>query len=688
MKYRLLIILSFLVVQSFGKKFVVINSNNAGAGSLRTAIDSCNNNTSTQDTIYFNIPLSDAGFNPSYGIWIIHPSESLPSLITGDVLVDGTSQTVNQGNRNIYGPEIMLSGNINTVETGISIINASRIIIRGLIIGEFLYGIQISGQNSMENSICGNFIGTNYDGTMSAGNYNAIEILNGANNNYIGGDDSLSRNLVGGNLYAGIRISDANNNIVTGNYVGISRDGKSPLPNYDGITIEGYSHGNRIGGMNSGERNICSGNVAYGIDIFGAGCFANEIMGNYLGTDCSGSYAIPNTYGILFDDRSNHNLVSGNLISGNTAFGAYFYNNGTNANTLIGNLIGTNAEGVGAIPNETGVHIDGASFGNIIDSNLISGNSANGITVFATYTDINVITRNRIGTDITGIQPLGNSEDGIRISQGPKYNLIGGTPLTANTIAFNGKNGVAVESELSDYNRISCNSIYKNGNLGLDLYPEGVTLNHPDNDGTGPNDNQNYPVILSKTMISPGQFLITGYLDSPPQPNQLLVEIYIADFNASGIAQGKTYLGTVLPMTNGYWSDTLSFSATDSIIATATKPITYPGNSPWVYGNTSEFTPMIRNNASVETIPADHSFIYPNPAHAGESIRITGSPNKKYSMTIVDQVGSVIQVQGKYGNEGFELAKCMFKPGVYYCILKSDSDSHPLICKLIILDPL
>jgi hypothetical protein len=688
MKYRLLIILSFLVVQSFGKEFVVINSNNAAAGSLRTAIDSCNNNTSTKDTIYFNIPLSDAGFNPSYGIWIIHPSESLPSLITGDVLVDGTSQTVNQGNRNIYGPEIMLSGNINTVETGISIINASRITIRGLIIGEFLYGIQISGQNSMENSICGNFIGTNYDGTMSAGNYNAIEILSGANNNYIGGDDSLSRNLVGGNLYAGIRISDANNNIVTGNYVGISRDGKLPLPNYDGITIEGYSHGNRIGGMNSGERNICSGNVAYGIDIFGAGCFANEIRGNYLGTDCSGSYAIPNTYGILFDDRSNHNLVSGNLISGNTAFGAYFYNNGTNANTLIGNLIGTNAEGVGAIPNETGVHIDGASFGNIIDSNLISGNSANGITVFATYTDINVITRNRIGTDITGIQPLGNSEDGIRISQGPKYNLIGGTPLTANTIAFNGKNGVAVESELSDYNRISCNSIYKNGNLGIDLYPEGVTLNHPDNDGTGPNDNQNYPVILSKTMISPGQFLITGYLDSPPQPNQLLVEVYIADFNASGIAQGKTYLGTVHPMTNGYWSDTLSFSATDSIIATATKPITYPGNSPWVYGNTSEFTPMIRNNASVETIPADHSFIYPNPAHAGESIRIAGSPNKKYSMTIADQVGSVIQAQGKYGNEGFELTKCMFKPGVYYCILKSDSDSHPLICKLIILDPL
>lgn len=684
MKYRLLIILSLLVIQSSGKKFVVTHSNNAGAGSLRTAIDSCNTNTNGTDTIIFNIPLSDPGYHSSYGVWIITLSESLPPLIAGNVLVDGYSQAVNHWIQNIYGPEIMLSGDKNTVETGISIINASGITIRGLIISEFLYGIQVSGQYASENYLYGNYIGTNYDGTASAGNYNAIEILSGAHDNHIGGADSLSGNLIGGNLYAGIRISDAHHNIVTGNYVGISRDGKSPLPNYDGITIEGYSHGNRIGGSEAGERNVCSGNVAYGIDIFGAGCYANEIRGNYLGTDCSGSYAVPNTYGILFDDRSNRNLVTGNLISGNTAFGAYFYNNGTNTNTLRGNLIGTNAEGTIAIPNETGVHIDGASFGNIIDSNLISGNSANGVTVFAKYTDLNLITRNRIGTDITGM-PLGNGMDGIRISQGPRYNLIGGTPETANIIAFNGKNGVAVEADLSDYNRISCNSIYKNGNLGIDLYPEGITLNHPDNDGTGPNDHQNYPVILSKTMIFPGQYVITGYLDAPSQPNQCLVEMYIADFNAAGIAQGKTYLGTILPMSNGYWRDTLSCSATDSIVATATKPVTYPGNSPWLYGNTSEFTPVIRHSASVETIQADQSFIYPNPIRAGERIFIAGSPHSRYSLTLVDPVGRTIRVLETMGGGGLELSTRMFKQGVYFVILRTDEGLNPRSCKLIIL---
>jgi hypothetical protein len=396
---------------------------------------------------------------------------------------------------------------------------------------------------------------------------------------------------------------------------------------------------------------------------------------------------VPNTYGILFDDRSNHNSVIGNLISGNTAFGAYFYNNGTNTNTLSGNLIGTNSAGTKAIPNETGVHIDGASFGTIIDSNLISGNSANGITVFAAYTDINLITRNKIGTDITGTLPLGNSEDGIRISQGPKYNFIGGTPETANIIAFNGKNGVAVESDLSDYNRISCNSIYKNGNLGIDLYPEGITLNHPNNDGTGPNDNQNYPVILSKTMISPGQFMITGNLDAPPQPDKFMVEIYIADFNTSGIAQGKTYLGTVHPMTNGYWSDTLSFSATDSIIATATKPVIYLGNSPYVHGNTSEFTPMIRNNASVEIIPENQSFIYPNPVHSGERIHFSLNKNMHYSIEITDSFGRVIIHEVPLLDDFPELYLNQLKQGLYFCILRSDANQIPLVTKLLVLVP-
>jgi len=201
--------------------------------------------------------------------------------------------------------------------------------------------------------------------------------------------------------------------------------------NYDGICIEGTSSGNMIGGAQPGERNVFSGNVAYGVDLFGWGVTQNRVVGNFIGTDITGTRAVPNTYGVLFDDRSHHNLVGGtgpnewNLISGNTAFGAYFYNNGTHSNSFQGNRIGTDVTGRYALPNETGVHIDGGTFDNTVDRNLISGNRVAGITLFSIKTDRNVITRNLIGTDIDGKLPLGNGADGIRIVFGSQNNTVG-----------------------------------------------------------------------------------------------------------------------------------------------------------------------------------------------------------------------------------------------------------------------
>lgn len=86
---------------------------------------------------------------------------------------------------------------------------------------------------------------------------------------------------------------------------------------------------------------------------------------------------------------------------------------------MIGNRIGTDASGTKAIPNETGIHIDGGTFENLVDSNVVSGNLVAGITIFSILSDRNVITKNKIGTDISGSKPLGNGEDGIRIAFGP-----------------------------------------------------------------------------------------------------------------------------------------------------------------------------------------------------------------------------------------------------------------------------
>lgn len=597
-----------------GAAFTVTNTLQSGPGSLRAAIISAQSDVAgLPHTIVFAIPTSDSGFDPASGVWtIVFTDEGLPALTTGYICIDGATQTTFAGNTNPNGPEICLNGNQNTVEYCLSVQNSSYNTIRGLIINEFLYGIQIYGSGSQYNTISSCYIGCNHDGTQRKGNFNGIEIISGAAYNLIGGSIPGQGNLLSGNEYAGLRISDSHYNQVLGNLVGVSRSGNGALHNYDGITIEGSAVGNQIGGSGSGERNVASGNIAYGIDIFGEGCAWNIVRGNYIGTDITGSFAIPNTYGLLFDDRSHNNVVGGyllgegNLISGNTAFGAYFYNNGTNSNALIGNKIGTDISGTSAIPNETGVHVDGATYANLVDSNLISGNLANGITLFATYSDYNIIIRNKIGTDINGTQPLGNGMNGILITQGSANNSIGGDSTLANIIAYNGDNGVKVESDGSVRNRISYNSFFGNGTLSIELYPsDGPNANDAGDTDMGPNQLLNSPVIDTVYQVA-AQLIVEGLLDVTA-PEHTRIEVYRAAGNASGNAEGFKCLGTCYANGAGEWQLALSDLTSNAFVALAIDSS----------DNTSEFSPVFPDHFFVtmnELSTSPHLSVWPNPS--------------------------------------------------------------------------
>ncbi|NSW45808.1 MAG: T9SS type A sorting domain-containing protein [Bacteroidales bacterium] len=643
-KFILLILLIFSVNFLLANTYVVTNTNDYGTGSLRAALLNCLSNPGTPHTVVFNIPTSDPGYNPTTGVWtIVFYDEGLPPLTTGHITIDGTTQTNYAGNTNPYGPEICLNGNMNTVEYCITIQNSAYNVIKGLIINEFLYGIQIYGSGSHHNSILGCYLGCNHDATVRKGNYNAIEIISGANQNQVGGRTPDEQNIVSGNEYAGIRISDAHYNLIINNLVGVNRTGSSELHNYDGITVEGASTYNQIGGDSTIERNVTSGNVAYGIDIFGVGCMGNKIQGNFIGTDITGSYAIANTYGLLFDDRSHQNLVGGynvgegNLISGNTAFGAYFYNNGTNSNALIGNKIGTDITGTYAIPNETGVHIDGCTFANLVDSNLISGNLANGITLFATYTDYNTIIRNKIGTDISGHLPLGNGNQGILITQGSANNTIGGTIQNANIIAFNGKNGVKIESENSDHNLISCNSIHSNGNYGIELYPvDGFNPNDLNDSDTGPNDLLNSPVI-DTIIYSGSQATIQGHIDVI-NPTTTKIEIYRALQNINYCSEGKDYLGYTYCNNFGLWSFSFNFlNANDYYTALAIDNA----------NNTSEFSREFPLQPTTLVKPKDienrNLRIYPNPAYDKIYVDFDTNNENKMSYEVINMLGTIVK---------------------------------------------
>lgn len=677
-------VLSLLSIVVFCDNYIVTNTNDTGDGSLRQAIiDAQTNIAGLPHTITFNIPASDPGYNAATGVWtIVYTEEGLPPITTGYITIDGFSQTDFAGDTNPLGPEVCLNGSLNTVEFCFQINNAANNVIKGFIINEFLYGVQIYGPQSQNNIIKGNYMGTNFDGTERRGNYNAVEIISGANQNQIGGTAIEERNLMSGNEYAGIRISDASNNLIINNWVGVDRTGTQVLFNYDGITIEGASAYNQIGGDEPEERNISSGNVAYGIDIFGVGCKGNMIQGNYLGTDVTGTYALPNTYGILFDDRSHNNQVGGynpgegNLISGNTAFGAYFYNNGTNSNTLIGNKIGTDITGTSAIPNETGVHIDGATYGNIADSNLISGNRANGITLFATYTDYNTIIRNKIGTDITGTLPLGNGLQGILITQGSANNTIGGSAENANIIAFNGRNGIKIESENADHNYISQNSIHRNGYLGIELYPnEGMNPNDEGDVDTGPNDLMNTPVItwLEESGAQANMYGIIDVAD----PSSTRIEIYRAFMNENAIAEGKEFLGFTYSDTDGNWSFNLPVHNPGDFYTTLAIDNT---------GNTSEFSMEYPDQSTILSTKSVNRFsgtVSPNPCKQGELIIISNNDRIYNEVSVYDVSGNMIH-SGKLKKEETQIPTKNLKPGSYILMFTGENVPTQIYDKIVI----
>src|SRR5205823_1568067 len=99
-----------------------------------------------------------------------------------------------------------------------------------------------------------------------------------------------------------------------------------------------------------------------------------------------------------------------------------------------------------------------------------------------------------IGTDVTGSLAIPNT-DGIYVLGSAGGATIGRTDTgDGNTIAFNGRFGVFVNSGTGC--SIMGNSIFANGSLGITLNGDVLPLpNDPSDMDTGANGLQNYPVL-------------------------------------------------------------------------------------------------------------------------------------------------------------------------------------------------
>ena len=179
--------------------------------------------------------------------------------------------------------------------------------------------VNIVGADGVD--ILGNFIGTTPSGLSPLGNSMAGVFLNGVRGTIISG--AALPNLISGNAGNGIYVlgSGASGTVVRDSLIGTNISGTAALGNGgDGIALES-AEGCAIGGTEAGQGNLVSGNAGNGIEVYGSTANANTLAGNTIGTDVTGSAALPNGgFGISIESTFG-NLVQADLISGNVQGG-------------------------------------------------------------------------------------------------------------------------------------------------------------------------------------------------------------------------------------------------------------------------------------------------------------------------------------------------------------------------------
>jgi CSLREA domain-containing protein len=505
--------------------FQVTNTNDSGDGSLRQAILNAIASLAP-DAITFAIP----GAGPH----TIALASELPS-ITDPVSIDGTTQPGYAGT-----PVIELNGTgAGAGASGLTLDTGSdSSTIRGLAINRFVASAISGGGHGLAvtsdaNTISGNFIGTNPAGTVDLGNQGSGIFVWLSTGNTIGGSTAAARNLISGNSGAGVSASqggivvqNSDDTVILGNFIGTDVTGALPIANdHNGVYTQLGSSGTIIGGPTTSHRNVISGNSAAGVRL---SSFPSVVQGNYIGTAASG---------------------------------------------------------LSQVANGAGIRIEGSA-DNEIRANLVSGNSGNGIEVVNLNQDGNWIFDNVVGADATGESPLPNNFHGIFLS-GSDFTIVGdngtlpeGVPTGGpNTIAFNGGDGVFVES--GGGNRIVANSIHDNAELGIDLLE-------------GANNDEGAPSIDNLDYDGASALNILATFDAP-LAGTYRIDYYANDpCDASGSGEGQRHLAHDLTTATApgptSFDSNLTATLAEGEVITAT--ITGPGvdGNPAVPVNTSEFS--------------------------------------------------------------------------------------------------
>jgi hypothetical protein len=510
--------------------------------------------------------------------------------------VTGTGTVIR---RNLIGTTASGHAAMPNAATGVVVLAASATITRNVISGSGGDGILTAGTGI---TVSWNLIGTDATGRL------------GIENQSHGLDVQATGNIIRNNVISrsgdtGLVLTSGHST-VQGNRIGTDITGTKDLGNgfdpsaiflgqpingTDGIVDCGGS--NTIGGPGAGQGNLVSANRGDGIFLGGDN---NVVQGNRVGTNAAGTSALPNRFsgigsrfqgfdGVGFCQQApagvggTHTIGGtapgeGNLVSGNLATGIDLV--GTHDDTIVGNVIGTDATGFDRLGNgiagvilgpECNEHGCTPSSRNDVRANLVSANGGDGVVVDGTGGGTgNVIAGNLIGTDASGHPTLGNAGAGIAIGSGANADVVGGAlDADKNIIAGNSGPGVLVGSDPSDAGThvvVQGNGTFANGGLGIDLAPEGVV--DCSTAPPGPNDYVPCPVVMTATTTAVSGTACDG----------CTIEVFVARPGAgdAGHGEGATLLGRALAAGDGTWSISVAAGTLisgDRVTATATTPL-------------------------------------------------------------------------------------------------------------------
>ena len=523
-------------------------------------------------------------------------------------------------------------------------------------------GILIFGLNGKNNTIQGNYIGTNSTGTAAVPNAHGVTVQFDGNNNLIGGTSPGAGNVIAGSTISDIflgagsqNLNPSNHTTIQGNLIGLNAAGTASLTPAGNAGIDAeYSPGNTIGGTTAAARNVIGGHQSgiYLYGFFGTQGSFNVVQGNYIGTDVTGSIAIPNIEGLVVNSQldtiggttaSARNLISGNTIGvellkpqsplqgnwvglnaagngvvGNVGNGVLISTSGItvggtgagagnviagNGNgitvagsgaTIQGNLIGTDPTGSFAIPNSgAGILVNNQPSTTIGGTtaaarNVISGNGFNGIRVTGGNASGTLIQGNYIGTNAAGAAALPNVA-GVSIQGAPKAQVGGAAAGAGNLIAFNYNDGVEITGAAATGNTISRNSIYSNNGPGIDLGADGPTANHSGGNIAGPNNFLNYPV-LSSAVVGSASTIASGTVSAAANATFTIELFANPAVGGGGGGAGPVQGKTYLASTSVTTAanGTASFSATLPVLAVGQLLTATLTDAA---GDTSEFSP-------------------------------------------------------------------------------------------------